>query len=398
MTPDLPGSTESLRRQNTARVLLSLRQSGPAKRAQLAKRTGLAKATVGVIVADLEASGAVDEDESRPGGRGRPGRPISLRERTFLGLGLELNVDYVSAVVLDLAGRVQLSETLPVPAGTPLEGHPVFDLARRIERLFPAGAHRLLGATVAVPGLVREDNRSMAWAPNLGIEGSALAVELEAALGQRCAVQVDNDANCAALAEAHHGAATDVAHALYLTGTVGIGAGIINDGRLVRGAAGFAGEVGHLPIGEPTARCGCGRLGCWEASIGLHAMLADTGMPELETPVRSAENVAASAEHDTRVAAALERLGLRVGLGLATLANVLDPAVIVLGGYFVPLGERVLAPARTVLEDRVVSAAQHRPELRLSTLGIQAAATGAAEQSLHGVFAGDVGLTADPPR
>ncbi|CUR59289.1 Transcriptional regulator; putative sugar kinase [metagenome] len=398
MSGDLPSSTESVRRQNTARILRSLRQAGPAPRAELAKRTGMAKATVGAIVGDLQACDAVVEDESPPDGpgrsAGRPGRPISLQEGSFLGLGLEVNVDYVAAVVLDLSGRVLLSDTRPVPPGVDYAEHPVFALAREVAEVFPEARHRLLGATVAVPALVAEDNRTMAWAPNLGLRGTGLARDMEAALAQRCVVQVDNDANCAALAEAHHGAARDVEHALYLTGTVGIGAGIINEGRLVRGAAGYAGEVGHLPIGDPEARCGCGRTGCWEASIGLHAMLSDAGMPELETPLSSAENVASRADVDPLVAAALDRLGQRVGLGLAMLAHVLDPAVIVLGGYFAPLGERVLAPARQALADRFALGVEPGPELRLSTLGILAAATGAAEQALYGVFAGEVAITA----
>ena len=120
----------------------------------------------------------------------------------------------------------------------------------------------LVGATLAVPGLVRADNRTVAWAPNVGLSGDALAGPARAACsGTRCPVRVSNDANCAAYAETHHGAATDSSHVLYLTGTVGIGAGIVEDGDLVRGAAGFAGEVGHMPVGDPAARCGCGRHG-----------------------------------------------------------------------------------------------------------------------------------------
>ena len=122
--------------------------------------------------------------------------------------------------------------------------------------------HALVGATLAVPGLVRADNRTVAWAPNVGLSGDALAARLERELGGvglRGPVRVSNDANCAAYAETHHGAATDSSHVLYLTGTVGIGAGIVEDGDLVRGAAGFAGEVGHMPVGDPAALCGCGR-------------------------------------------------------------------------------------------------------------------------------------------
>jgi predicted NBD/HSP70 family sugar kinase len=386
---DQPTSTEGLRRLNTSLVLRSLRQQGPATRAELAKRTGLAKATVGVIVGGLAEVAAVDESASvpgGPGGRGRPGRPVTLTGEGMLGLGLELNVDYVSAVVLDLGGRVRLSETRPVAGADPL---PVLvDLARSVVRRVPDG--RLLGAMVAVPGLVRGDDRTVAWTPNLAAPDERVAVGIEDVLGGRCPVSVGNDANCAAYAESHHGAAVGAEHALYLTGTVGIGAGIVTDGRLLRGAAGFAGEVGHMPIGDSTAACGCGRPGCWEASIGLHAMLAAVGMPELDTPYLSAQAVADRAEHDAAVRAALENLGRDVGLGLAILANVLDPSLVVLGGYFVALGEHVLGPARRSLDERLPSPAQGRPELRLSTLGMEAAALGAAELALEGVFSGDV--------
>lgn len=389
MATDQPSSTEGLRRLNTSLVLRSLRQQGPATRAELAKRTGLAKATVGVIVGGLAEVAAVDEAESvpgGPGGRGRPGRPVALTGEGLLGLGLELNVDYVSAVVLDLGGRVRVSETRPVADTDPL---PVLlDLARSVVRRIPQG--RLVGAMVAVPGLVRGDDRTVAWTPNLAAPDERVAVAVEAVLDGRCPVSVGNDANCAAYAESHHGAAVGATDALYLTGTVGIGAGIVTDGRLLRGAAGFAGEVGHMPIGDSTAVCGCGRRGCWEASIGLHAMLAAVGMPELDTPYLSAQAVAERADSEPAVRAALETLGGDVGLGLAILANVLDPSLVVLGGYFVALGEHVLGPARRSLDQRLPSPAQARPELRLSTLGMEAAALGAAELALEGVFSGDV--------
>ncbi len=149
-----------------------------------------------------------------------------------------------------------------------------------------------------------------------------------------------------------------------------------------------------MPVGDPDARCGCGRRGCWEASIGLHAMLDAVGMTELETPLETARAVASRALTDAEVRAGLARLGRDVGLGLAVLATVLDPAVVVLGGYFVPLGELVLAPARQTLDERLVSAVQTRPELRLGALGIQAAALGAAEWSFGELFGGVLDLSA----
>ena len=367
-------------------MLRALRRLGPLTRAELAKETGLAKATVGVIVADLESACAVVEEGSRPGVRGRPGRPVALRGERFVALGLELNVDYVSAVVLDLAGEVVFSASRAGGTGDDLS-----ELARSALSQHVGADATLVGATVAVPGLVRSDNLDVAWAPNLHIEGTGLAEALGPLVGEG-RIEVSNDANCAAYAESHHGAARGVGHALYITGTVGIGAGIVQDGRLMRGGAGFAGEIGHMPVGDSDAPCGCGRRGCWEASVGMHAMLAAVGMPELATPLRTAESVAARAAVDADVRAGLDRVGHDLGLGIAMLSSVLDPEVVVLGGYFTPLGDLVLDPARRTLDARLASTVQVRPELRLSTLGIRAAALGAAEQTLGPIFSGELEL------
>ena len=385
-------STDWLRRRNTATVLRALRAGGAASRAELAQRTGLAKATVGTIVAALEAGGALVEEPTRAGGRGRPARPVTLVGDRYLALGLELNVDYVAAVVLDLAGTVVRHETRSVGADGPLATLTAL-AADTVADVTDGADGELVGAVVAVPGLVRGDDRTVAWAPNVAIEGSRVATEVERALGDRCPVHVSNDADCAAYAEAHHGAATDTESLLYLTGTVGIGAGIVEAGTLVRGGDGFAGEVGHMPVGDPNVRCGCGRSGCWEASVGLHAMLRVVGMPELGTPLASAEAVAERARTDGRVRERLAALGSDLGLGLAVLALVLDPAVVVLGGYFVPLGELIIDPARRTLEERLIGP-RRGLELRVGALGIEAAALGAAERAFTEVLAGERELTA----
>jgi predicted NBD/HSP70 family sugar kinase len=390
LTTGAPTGTEHVRRQNVALILRSLRAEGPATRTELARRTGLAKATVGTIVGDLSAGRAVTEDESVPSGRGRPGRPVTLTGESIIGLGFEVNVDYIAAVALDLAGNVRLIDTRPVTAGRPPSVDELLGVAGEIRDGLIADGHTVVGATIAVPALVSHDNRVVVWAPNLGWDELQLAAVLESSFDGACPTTVDNDANCAALAEAAHGVSADVASSLYLTGTVGIGAGIIQAGRLLRGGSGFAGEVGHMPIGDPSSVCGCGRHGCWETSIGLRAMLRGVGLPEQDTPLRTAEMVATLAEGDQGVRAALEVLGRDLGTGLATLATVLDPEVIVLGGYFVPLGAYVVPAAAEVLATRLPSAAMHLPEIRLSTLGIHAAALGAAEGALAGVYAGNV--------
>ncbi len=375
-----------LRRHNSATVLRSLRYDGPASRAELAGRTGLAKATVGAIVADLVVAGVVRHfHQVRSGDRGRPGLRLTLAGGRPVGIGFEANVEYVTAVVLDLSGGVRHRLTRAVADVRKAEST-LAGLAEEVAALLHAEDLHPVGATVAVPGLIAEDDRTIAWTPNLGITGTTLAGSVDRALGWRDRVRVSNDANCAALAEFYHGAGRGSVHLLYLTGTVGIGAGVVDGGRLVRGARGFAGEVGHLPIGEPEARCGCGRLGCWEATIGLHAMLAKVGLPELETPESTARAVAERAADDPAVRAELEEVGAHLGRGLAILIGLFDPAVIVLGGYFGPLADVVLSPARAVLEASLGAPVRSGPDLRVGQLGTESAALGAAELALTEVF------------
>ena len=112
-----PGGVEELRRRNTGLILTSLRHDGPATRTELSRRTGLAKATVGTIVGTLDEDGLVSEAGPVASGRGRPGSPVTLAGHRVVGLGVEVNVDYVTTVTLDLSGVVRHEQTLPVAEG-----------------------------------------------------------------------------------------------------------------------------------------------------------------------------------------------------------------------------------------------------------------------------------------
>jgi predicted NBD/HSP70 family sugar kinase len=399
VTPD------DLRRASTARVLRTLREEGPASRVELAGRTGLSKATVGVVVARLERLGLLGpagEDEARaePGTdgsatRGRPARPVALRPGACWGLGLEVNVDYVAVAVVDLAGVVATVQVRAVRAASTAEDRLTLLLDLLAEVLASPACpdrHGLLGAVVAIPGLVDAERHRVTWAPNLGAEGDEVGPRLAELLGPDATVHVDNDATCAAYGERWHGAAQGAAHALYLTGTVGIGAGIVADGRVLRGAVGNAGEVGHVPLGRPGAPCGCGRTGCWETAVGLGAMLAAVGAEESGTPVESAAAVAERARTVPSVRAGLQAVAEDLARGLAVLVSVVDPEVVVLGGYFGALTEHLLEPAAERLDGLLPSPAQRRPPLVAGRLGITAAAVGAAELAMEPVVAGQVGL------
>lgn len=380
-----PAAPDQLRRANTALVLRTLRDDGPGSRTTLARRTGLAKATVGAIVGELADHAVVAEGVASSEGRGRPSRPVALVPGGVLGLGLEVNVDYVAAALVDLGAARVRTTTREVPEGDDALVH-LEALAREVQAEAPG---RIVGARLAVPGLVDADHATVSLAPNLGWRDARPGDRLAEVLGTE--VGVDNDANLAAVAEATHGAARGTASSLYITGTVGIGGGIVQDGRLVRGA-GFAGEVGHMPIGDLARRCVCGRQGCWEATVGLRAALASLGVRGVGTPMERAAQVADRAGADPGAVATLRTLGAQLGHGLATLCTVLDPEVVVLGGYFQRLAPWILDDAEEVLVRRLPSAEAHHARLTVGELGIEAAALGAAEQALSGVLDGSVAL------
>lgn len=383
---------ESLRRRNAAAVVRTLRREGPASRADLAVRTGLAKATVGTIIAGLEEAGVVNPlEQVRRGERGRPGQQVTLAGGRPVGVGFEVNVAYVAAVVLDLAGTARLVVTRQVGSGDDVLGA-LAETATELAVDLDSAGLRPLGATVALPGLVGGDDRTAVWVPNLDLAGRGVVDAVDTAFGWAGRTRASNDADCSALAELHLGAGRDADHLLYLTGTVGIGAGMVEDRRLLRGARGFAGEVGHLPIGEASAECGCGRTGCWEASVGLHALLAAVGMQETGTPHETAVAVARAARESADVRAGIASVGRWLGRGLAVVTGILDPGTVVLGGYFVPLGDLILEPAAEELAGSLAAGELGGPDLRLGQLGTGSAATGAAERALEAAFTGGVDL------
>lgn len=382
-----PAATDEVRRRNTALVLRLLRDAGDLSRADLARRSGLAKATVGTIVGQLVRAGAVSEGVTESTGRGRPSTPVVLGGSRLAGLGVEVNVDYMAVTAVDLAGRELSFVERPVDTDAPRLPD-VLDLVRgEVERLTRRGLV-LLGLTIAVPGLIDRARGRVVAAPNLGWAGVDLADAVRQALGGRLTVAVDNDANCAARAEGVHGVAAGIDDFVYLTGTVGLGGGIVCHGQVLRGSRGLAGEIGHLRVGTDE-RCACGRSGCWEALVGLRALVQATGVEVLpgEDPVAYAERLAGSPEAH----AGLEQVATALGRGVAQLAITLDPQMVVLGGSFVPLGE-ILAPAvESALAEAFTGPGCH---VALSTLGLHAASVGAAVDALDDVFAGRRSLPA----
>jgi predicted NBD/HSP70 family sugar kinase len=386
----------TVRRNNLSLIMRTLQRSGARSRARLASDTGLTKATVSSLVAELVDRGLVSEGEiQREGGIGRPGQTIDLNRHHVCGIGVEVNVDYVAVLALNLRNEVLISRRLPL--GVQAIG-PTRVLIRAATLLSEAVAEletmgtAPVGVTIALPGLLDVEHGVLTYAPNLGWRDVPVVDMVRKAMPDaEFALRVDNDANLSALAEFLGGADGGISDLVYLTGEVGIGAGVIAHGQLLRGADGFSGEVGHMPLDAAGQRCGCGRVGCWETMVGLAALMRLAAAPddvvrnpELDLEQRLAIIHARAGAGDPTVLAALDRIGHDLGLGASILMNVLNPDVLVLGGYFAVLGEFLVGPVAEELADRVVAGNPCR--VSLSILGFTAAGRGGAHVALEAIF------------
>ena len=235
---------------------------------------------------------------------------------------------------------------------------------------------------VGAAGLVEAGTGRVRYAPNIAWR----EVDLRKALqGLELPVLADNDCTTATAGEQLVGAGRDVDAFLYVGVGTGIGGGIVHGGAVMRGAHGFAGEIGHLIVEPGGLRCGCGNRGCWE-TVASGSALSRLGRERLDPTVDGPAIVAAARAGDATARSVLEEVGTRLGEGIAGLVNVLDPdLVIVGGGAAAGAGDLLLEPARAACV-RAIEGQGHRPDVPLmpAALGADAAAIGAGLWALQG--------------
>ncbi|MFG1708785.1 ROK family protein [Nonomuraea sp. M3C6] len=353
-----------MRARNLAVVLGTIHRSGPNTRAALAEMTGLTKTTVSSLVSDLLEAGVVTESGAVRGGeRGRPGVAVSLSGHRVATLGLEINIDYLAACVVDLTRTVRLRRTRPAdnrnssPAGT-LQG--LRDLVKETTAEAGEAGLRIIGAALAVPGTV--EGGVLRNAPHLGWRDVRIADLTDLPFA------IDNEANLAALGELWFG--SRAADFLYVSGEIGIGAGLVVGGTVFRGTFGLAGELGHVVVVPDGPACRCGGQGCLEVYAGQDALLGDLGSV--------AELVARLESGDRRAVAACERAGHALGVALTSAVHLMDPGRIVLGGIYAPLFRWLEGPVAEGLGVRLAHMRGTPPALVVSGIGADAAVLGAA--------------------
>ena len=262
-------------------------------------------------------------------------------------VGVDFGGTNIKIGVVTSRGRVIADAVLPTRRhATPvLFAKGLADTIDALQRRAKVSRHQLRGVGVGAPGLIDGDRGVIHQLVNVpgGWRGVRLQHILERQLRCRCAV--DNDVNVIALGEFHAGAGRGTRHSVYVTLGTGVGGGLIVDGRLVRGAAGSAGEIGHTVIDPDGPRCGCGNRGCLEAFVGTAALVRAaraairTGDARLRSLVRRADGritpalISQAARAGDRAARQIwAKMGESLGIGLANAVNLLSPERIVIGG------------------------------------------------------------------
>jgi predicted NBD/HSP70 family sugar kinase len=370
---------------NARRVAETLRAYGPRTRAELVTLTGLSRPTVTVGLTDLTGAGLVSEQlapAARPAG-GRPASVVRLTRAAGLALGIDVGRRHIRVAVADL-GHTILTERA-TRLSRDADDHPteVLSLATGLvdEALSASAATRrdVVGVGLGIPAPITLDGRIgsaallPAWADLA--PGEELAARLD------LPVRLDNDANLGALAEYVWGAGRGCVDLVYVKIATGIGAGIVLDGRLHRGAAGTAGELGHVTLDARGPVCHCGNRGCLELTAGGRALLANArltrpDLTDLDQLVRLAT------DGDAGCRRLLIDAGTHLGYALGGLVNLLNPARIVLGGELGGAAELMRAPLRRGLADTAMAAPVNAVRVVPAELDRRAAALGGVALAL----------------
>ena len=304
-------STDDVRRRNLSVVLVLVHRHRCMSRAELTRRTGLSRSTVKDLVEELVEHGLVEEAQPAASTQvGRPSPVVRPRSRT-LAIAVNPEVDSITIGLVSLGGLV-LEVTKRTTTGVPTAEQAVTLATETIQQMRrQLGPDRGVTAIgIAVPGLVHAAGSMVRLAPHLDWHDAQIGQMLSAAT--KLPVFAANDANLGAVAEHLFGRHVNAEHMIYVNGGAGgIGAGVVVAGELLDGAAGYAGELGHTYVGG-TGTCHCGSIGCLETEVS-QSQTYDT---DSSVVVRT-----------------VERQAQYLGIALGNAVNMLNPGLIVLGGF-----------------------------------------------------------------
>ena len=386
---------DDLRNHNLSVVIDTLlRTTEPLSRAELAKRTGLTKATMSLLVSMLVDDGVVREGEpSVQSSYGRPSTPLLIAGGRYCGIGLQVNTNGYGVIVLDLDGTVISERWVDADMSAP-DADEVFAeldaLAMEQEALLAERGYTVAGAGLALPGLVTGDMRLL-MARNLGWEQLDLT---RFDVMRRLDVTAGNEANMAALAQIPgyamrrdgDGIVGPSESFIYLSTDVGIGGAVVRNGHVEIGDHGFGGELGHTSVELRGPVCRCGRRGCLETYAGRRAMVESAGIASGSAAARREsvdELINGWCGGDVRVAAVVNKAIEAMVSSIASAINVCDIETVVLGGVWSQFGSEIAVQMQSALQRQVLGYPEVRAKVLMADVTSRPALVGAAAMGLR---------------
>ena len=395
-----------MREINRAIVLDIIRHSERISRAELANRSALTKPTVSAIVDDLMRDGSVREvgfAETASNG-GRPARLLEFNGQSTAFLGIHFSARGTFVAVADARGVVRALLGQASIKGSP--ERTLKELEPLVERALAAAdvpRSRVQSMGVAMHGPIEQSTGVCLFSPNLGWRNVPVRDLVSDAFG--LPLVVHNEAHAAAVAEGRVGAAQGASSYVWLYSGIGIGSGIVIDGKLLFGYRGFGGEIGHCPVTDGGRVCACGRRGCLETvASGIAIVRAAkqavagseaTTLKSVRRPMDAAAVTSAAKEGDKVARRILSEVGEHLGKGISYLLNILDPEMIVVAGDPADAGEALFEPLRASVERHALQ--PHGVRIVPSVLGTRAEIIGAVLLGMDHVRCGVRTVTLSAP-
>lgn len=374
------GSLRQLRARNRDRLLLLIRDQGPLHRAELARRAGLSRTTVSIIVTELLDAGKVIEvypaADSPLSYDGRAGALLAVNPAVGTAVGIDFSYETVRVIVADLAHNVLSRKEADLRPDQSASANLALAVQLTEAALFQVDLDRspLIGAGLGVPGPVDQTRREVGFSSNAASwVGAHAADELAGRLG--VPVALDNTAHLGCLAESMWGAGVGYPSLIYLKLGFGVGGGFVIDGQIYRGVTGAAGELGHLTVDENGPSCRCGSRGCLEVYASVPAVLAAL-QPLFGRDVSLPVVLATARDGNRAVCRVLADTGQVLGNAMASVCNLLNPGRIIVGGDLAAAGDVLLDPLREALGRRALQIVANSVEVVPGELGQDAGALG----------------------
>jgi predicted NBD/HSP70 family sugar kinase len=370
---------ERMRSINKRQVFSCVKNHGPVSKKEIAELLGTSLTTVSTFINEL-----IEEHKLTPSGTskstgGRKSEIFTLNPDALYCLGIDLQVDRLVSVVLNFNGEPVAGDSVPFQAPDEWEVAAAIRATIR-DAVAQAGIDpaKLAHIGIGIPGIVDPDSCIVEFAPNLEWRN----VNLRQLLALDQPLLIENEANAAALGEKVYGAGRLSANLCFISVGIGIGAGLILNNGLYRGASHHAGEFGHMTLDPDGPACRCGNHGCWEVFASNEAALKQYWHRTGRKLASYDHLLALAAAADPDAGAVLEEIATYLGIGIAGIVNGINPELVVVGGKIATCGEMLRNRLLKEIKERTLERTFRGLTVEFSSLGDRATALGVAEMAL----------------